>query len=363
MAAVYLAHDIRHARDVALKVLLPEVADSVGPDRFLREIRLAARLSHPHILPLFDSGEANGLLFYVMPNVEGASLRERLDRDGRLPVDDALRLIRELADALDYAHRHDVVHRDMKPENVMLHEGHALVADFGIGKALSEADDRLFTQMGVSVGTPAYMSPEQAAGDAIDGRTDIYSLGCVLYELLTGEPPFTGATAQAVIAKRFAQTPADVSALREGVPRSVGAIVARMLARAPQDRFATGGQILAALSQNEPSRPFDHPEKSIAVLPFANMSTDPENEFFAEGITEEILNALAHIADLRVAGRTSSFSFKGKNADLRTIGAQLGVRTVLEGSVRRAGKRVRISAQLINVADGYNLWSERYDRE
>ena len=259
------------------------------------------------------------------------------------------------------------MHRDIKPENIMLHEGHALVADFGIGKALSDAEDHGFTHTGTIVGTPAYMSPEQAAGEPVDGRSDLYSLGCVLYEMLVGERPFTGPTAQAVIAKRYVQTPADVSALREAVPRPVARTVRQALARTPIDRFHTGAALAAALTEVEsappPSARPAAPEKSIAVLPFASLSTDPENEFFADGITEEILNALSQIAELRVAGRTSSFSFKGKHQDLRQIGDALNVRTVLEGSVRRAGNRVRITAQLVDVADGYHLWSERYDRE
>lgn len=377
MATVFLARDLRHERRVAIKVLHPDIAHSVGAERFLQEIRLAARLSHPHILPLFDSGEAAGLLFFVMPNVEGASLRDRLNAVGKLPIDDAVRITREVAEALDHAHRHGVVHRDIKPENIMLHEEHALVADFGVGKALSTDDGNpppgakggasALTELGVMVGTPAYMSPEQATGDAVDGRSDIYSLGCVLYEMLTGEQPFTGATVQAVIAKRFMQTPADVTALREGVPRNVARAVQKALARTPIDRFETGRAFAAALAEREDPaarvRGARAPEKSIAVLPFANMSADPENEFFADGITEEILNALSQIGDLRVAGRTSAFSFKGKNQDLRVIGEQLNVGTVLEGSVRRAGNRVRITAQLIDVTDGYHLWSERYDRE
>ncbi|HUR91034.1 MAG TPA: protein kinase [Gemmatimonadaceae bacterium] len=361
MATVYLAHDERHGRSVALKLLRREIAQSIGAERFLREIRLAAKLSHPHILPLFDSGEVDGTLYYVMPSVEGQSLRERITREGKLPVEDAVRIAREVADALDYAHRHGVVHRDIKPENIMLHEEHAMVADFGIGKALSEVEADAFTATGSTVGTPAYMSPEQAAGDAVDGRSDLYSLGCVFYEMLVGEQPFTGPTVQAVIAKRFAQTPADVCQLREGVTRPIAAAVARSLARDPVDRFDTGAAVIAALMQ--PVTRSEAPDKSIAVLPFANMSADKENEFFADGITEEILNALAQIPELRVAGRTSSFSFKGTNADLRVIGDKLGVRNVLEGSVRKSGSRVRITAQLIDVADGYHLWSERYDRE
>jgi serine/threonine protein kinase/tetratricopeptide (TPR) repeat protein len=363
MATVYLANDTRHDRKVALKVLHPDIAQTLGAERFLREIRLAAKLSHPHILPLFDSGEANGYLYYVMPNAEGSSLRDRIRNEGKLPIEDALKLVCEVADALDYAHRQGVVHRDIKPENIMLHDRHAMVADFGIGKALSAVDDQVFTQTGFSVGTPAYMSPEQAAGDAVDGRSDLYSLSCVLYEILTGEPPFTGATAQAVIAKRFVQTPADVSALREGVSRPVASALRRALAREPLDRFDSGASFVSALSQAEPKIHNESPDKSIAVLPFANMSADPENEFFADGITEEILNSLAQIPGLHVVGRTSAFSFKGKNVDLRVIGDMLNVRTVLEGSVRRSGNRVRIAAQLIDIVNGYQLWAERYDRE
>lgn len=364
MATVYLAHDIRHDRSVAIKVLRSDVAQTIGADRFLREIQLAARLNHPNILALFDSGHTDDTLFYVMPVVEGQSLRDRMTRERMLPVDEAVRIATEVAGALDYAHRHGVVHRDIKPENILFQEGHALVADFGIGKALSAVEGETFTQTGASVGTPAYMSPEQAAGDSVDGRSDIYSLGCVLYEMLVGEQPFTGPTVQAVIAKRFVQTPADVAALREGVPRPVARAVQRALARTPIDRYETGALFVTSLGEIEATVARNTaPEKSLAVLPFVNISADPENEFFADGITEEILNALATIPDLRVAGRTSSFSFKGKNAELKSIGDALNVRTVLEGSVRRSGQRVRITAQLSDVTDGFRMWSERYDRE
>ena len=353
MATVFLAHDLKHDRKVALKALRPEVAQTLGAERFLQEIRLAAKLTHPHILPLYDSGDARGLLFFVMPNAEGSSLRDRLDAAGKLPIDEAVRITQEVAGALDYAHRHGVVHRDIKPENIMLHEGHALVADFGIGKAFGTVDAAKFTEAGALVGTPAYMSPEQAAGEAIDGRSDIYSLGCVLYELLSGEPPFTGRTAQAVIAKRFVQTPADVSALRDGVSRSVARALQKTLARTPIDRFETASQFAAALGERDEvrsnSRTHAPSDKSIAVLPFANLSADPENEFFADGVTEEIVNALSQVGELRVAGRTSSFSFKGKNQDLRAIGEQLNVRTVLEGSIRRAGKRIDLGASVIDI--------------
>jgi serine/threonine protein kinase len=367
MATVYLAQDLKHDRTVALKVLRPDVAQAVGTERFLQEIHLAARLSHPHILPLFDSGEAAGFLFYVMPNAQGQSVRDQLDQQGPLPVEMAVRITQEVAEALDHAHRHGVVHRDIKPENIMLHEGHALVADFGIGKAIGAVEGEAFTQTGATVGTPAYMSPEQAAGETIDGRSDLYALGCVLYEMLAGEPPFTGPTVQAVIAKRFVQTPADLTALREGVPRPVARSVQKALARTPIDRFETGTQFAAALAEVETptvaAAAPAAPEKSIAVLPFANLSTDPENEYFADGVTEEILNALSQVAELRVAGRMSSFSLKGKHQDLKAIGEQLHVRHVLGGSVRRAGKRVRITAQLVDATDGYHIWSEKYDRE
>ncbi len=240
MATVYLAHDVRHDRQVAVKVLRPELSLELGADRFVREIHLAARLNHPHIMPLFDSGEAGGFLYYVMPVVEGESLRERLQQAKRLPVEDATQIAQEVADALDYAHRHGVVHRDIKPENILLQDGHAVVADFGIGKAVSAAAQgaAALTRTGVTVGTPAYMSPEQAAGDeAIDGRSDLYSLGCVLYEMLAGEPPFTGPTAQAVIAAHLTATPRPLAELRSDTPPWVADAIARALAKDPNARF------------------------------------------------------------------------------------------------------------------------------
>src|SRR6266536_65096 len=206
MATVYLAQDSKHDRTVALKVLHPDLAASLGPERFLREIKLAARLNHPHILPLFDSGTVDGLLYYVMPYVEGESLRERLDREQQIPVDEAVRHTRSIASALDYAHRQKIVHRDIKPENVMLYEGEAMVMDFGIAKAVSAASNEILTQTGMMVGTPAYVSPEQAAGETnLDGQSDQYSLACVLYEMLAGERPFSGSTAALVMSKRFTE--------------------------------------------------------------------------------------------------------------------------------------------------------------
>ena len=373
MATVYLAQDLKHDRVVALKVLHPELAASLGPDRFLREIKLAARLNHPHILPLFDSGEANGFLYYVMPYVEGESLRERLDRERQLPIDEAVHHGRSIASALDYAHRQNIVHRDIKPENVMIYEGEAMVMDFGIAKALSAAGNETLTQTGMMVGTPAYVSPEQAAGEVnLDGRSDQYSLACVLYEMLTGERAFTGPTAQAVMSKRFTETVKPVRSLRPSVSENVERALTKAMSTDSSLRYKSSALFAQALASTSATTPTDtatlpqqtvSAAKSVAVLPFANMSNDPDNEYFADGMAEEIINALSKIQSLRVASRTVSFALKGKNEDLGDVGRKLHVSTVLDGSVRRMGNRLRITAQLVNVADGYQLWSDRYDRE
>ena len=254
MATVYLARDIRHRRPVALKVLHPELGAVLGTERFLREVETAAGLQHPHILPVFDSGEAAGRLWYTMPYVEGESLRDRLVREVQLPVEDAVRLTREVAEALDYAHRHGVVHRDIKPDNILLTEGHASVADFGIAKAVSTAGGEALTQTGTAVGTPAYMSPEQASpGAPLDGRSDVYSLGCVLYEMLAGEPPFTGPSSQAIIARHCADPPRSIRVVRPGVPLAVERAVERALAKVAADRFQTAGEFARCLATPEVS--------------------------------------------------------------------------------------------------------------
>ncbi|HYN82462.1 MAG TPA: protein kinase [Gemmatimonadaceae bacterium] len=373
MATVYLAQDCKHERLVALKVLHPDLAASLGPERFLREIKLAARLNHPHILPLHDSGEAEGFLYYVMPYVEGESLRERLDRERQLPIDEAVHHARSIASALDYAHRQNIVHRDIKPENVMLYEGEAMVMDFGIAKAVSSAGSDTLTQTGMMVGTPAYVSPEQAAGETnLDGRSDQYSLACMLYEMLSGERAFIGPTAQAVMAKRFTDTVRPLRSLRGSVPEPVERAVSKAMSTDVGDRYKTAAIFAQALASGTMATPTDtatmpqptvSAAKSIAVIPFANMSPDPENEYFTDGMAEEIINALTKIQSLRVASRTVSFALKGKNEDLGEVGRKLKVSTVLDGSVRKMGNRLRITAQLVNVADGYQLWSERYDRE
>jgi serine/threonine protein kinase/Flp pilus assembly protein TadD len=370
MATVYLATDVRHNRKVALKVLHPELSNSIGPDRFLREIELAARLNHPHIVPLFDSGEAGGYLYYVMPVVEGETLRDKLLRDGQIPVDEALQLVRGIAAALDYAHRQNIVHRDIKPENVMLQDGEAVVMDFGIGKAVSIAATDTLTQTGMVVGTPAYVSPEQAAGESkIDGRSDQYSLACVLYEMLSGKKPFTGPTAQSVISKRFTDPVPSLRAVFDKAPQEVETALLKALSKDATDRFATTAEFARALVASHLSTPDGSPlqqgsgTKSIAVLPFTNMSADPEGDFFADGIADEIITALSKVKALRVVSRTSSFTFKGKNDDIREIGRKLQVGTILEGSIRKAGKRLRLNAQLVSTTDSSQLWAERYDRE
>jgi serine/threonine-protein kinase len=365
MATVYLATDRKHDREVALKVLRPDLAAVLGAERFLQEIRITARLDHPHILTLIDSGGSDSFLWYVLPYVRGESLRARLNREKQIPVEVAISLGLQVAGALDYAHRHGVIHRDVKPENILLHEGEAMVTDFGIALAVREAGGARLTETGLSLGTPHYMSPEQASGEQdLDARSDVYSLGAVVYEMLAGEPPHTGPTVPVIIAKLLSQPPTPLRLVRATVPEGISQTVAKSLAKAPSDRFATALQFAQALEKPAPSSSAGQGQglKSIAVLPFTDMSAEHGNEYFCEGMAEEIINALTSLDALRVAARTSSFAFKGQNVDARTIGQRLDVAAILEGSVRRAGDRLRITAQLINVTDGYHLWSQRYDR-
>lgn len=281
-------------------------------------------------------------------------------------MDNAARIASEVADALDYAHRHDVVHRDIKPENILLHEGHALVADFGVGKAIAAAthDTGVLTQIGLTVGTPAYMSPEQAAAEPVDGRSDLFSLGCVLYEMLTGEVAFEAASVPATIAKRFIHTPPAVTQQREDVPTALSEAVARLLAKEPADRHANGAEVARELRTPSASVPASPRQEvagnGVAVLPFTNMSTDTENEYFSDGLTEEIITDLARVSALRVTSRTSSQQYKGSTLTARAIGRALGVRHILTGSVRRAGNALRISAQLIDAVDDRQCWAEKY---
>ncbi len=416
-AVVYLAQDRKHDRPVAIKMLDAGPGAAAATERFLREIRLAARLTHPHIVPVHDSGAVGGSLYFVMPYIPGESLRARLEREGALPVPDALRIAADVAAALAYAHRAGVVHRDVKPENVLLHEGEALVADFGIARALSGAGSERLTRTGRAIGTPAYFSPEQASGEPeVDGRTDVFSLGCVVYEMLAGSPPFTGPTTESVIARRFLGPPPPVRERRPDVPTWVADALARALAESPRDRssaeeFAaelTAGwaRVWAAAAGDGdapggprpaiavPDRPasaavvaahgtvsYERPQspapgaagapraqrpRAVAVLPFADLSAVREGrdgEYFGDGMAEEVINALAYVAELHVASRTSAFAYKGASRDVRRIGAELGVDLVLEGSVRRSGSRLRVSAQLVDVRTGYQRWAARYDRD
>jgi len=360
MATVYLADDVKHHRLVAVKVLRPELAASIGAERFLREVEIAARLNHPHILALYDSGEAGGCLFYVMPHIKGESLRAKLEREKQLPVEEALAITRQVASALSHAHAHQVIHRDIKPENILLHEGEAMVADFGIALAVNAAADSRVTQTGFAVGTPEYMSPEQGAGEpTLDARSDVYSLACVLYEMLAGEPPYTGPTARALIAKVMVDPVPAVRRLRPTVPPGVDQALRTALAKAPADRFASMTAFADALAApaREPRPP------SVAVLPFRNLSADPENEYFADGITEDVIAHLSKVRALKVISRSSVMPFKQREQSLKEIAARLEAATLLDGSVRRAGDRVRIVAQLVDAETDRHLWAETYDRQ
>jgi eukaryotic-like serine/threonine-protein kinase len=406
MATVYLARDRRHDRDVAVKVLDQAITPG-GAERFLREIRIAAKLTHPHVLSVHDSGETDGVLYYVMPYVEGETLRTRLAREGALPIGDAVRLMRELADALAYAHGHGVMHRDLKPENVLLSAGHAVVADFGIAKALAAAtqggDAPLagLTSTGVAIGTPAYMAPEQAVGDAtMDHRADLYSLGVMSYEMLTGNHPFAGRTARAIAAAHLTETPAPLFERRKDVPPVLAAIVMRLLAKDPADRPQTADEVVRALDAM-PTTSIQAVRgrrdvrfgimiaaaliivaaiggytwwrgraavtavpaaiHAVAVLPFVNTSGSPDDDYFSDGLTDELAHALSRVPGLRLAGRTSSYAFKGKSVPATEMGKALGVGAIVEGTVRRAGDRLRVTTQLVSAVDGTVLWDSVYE--
>jgi serine/threonine-protein kinase len=368
MATVYLAHDARHDRPVALKVIRDALSATLGPDRFLQEIRTTARLQHPHILPLLDSGEVGGRLFYVMPYVAGETLRARLDREKTVPLADVARLAAQLASALGYAHRHGVVHRDIKPENILLNDGLPLVADFGIALAVQQAAGDRLTATGGPIGTPAYMSPEQivGAGD-VDARTDQYSLACVVFEAIAGRPPYRGATSFAVAS---AHVTAPVPALTSDagpVPPAVVDVVRRALAKSPSDRFQGVADFAAALASAVDAARIATPApagapagKSIVVLPFDNLSPDPGDAYLADGLTEELTADLARVRALRVTARNSAIAAKARTRDVRALATLLGTRYVLEGSVRRAGAALRITAQLIDGTTDAHLWSEKY---
>jgi serine/threonine-protein kinase len=406
MGLVFLAHDLRHDRPVALKVLRPELANAIGSERFLREIQVSARLLHPNILPLFDSGAANGSLYYAMPYAEGESLRSRLEREGQLPIVDALQVTRDVADALGYAHSLGVVHRDIKPENILLSEGHALVADFGIARAVTAAGGATLTGTGLALGTPAYMSPEQASGEGrLDGRADEYSLACVLYEMLVGEPPFTGPSAQAVLARHSVDPVPRLRTVRDTVPEVVEQLVTKALAKVPADRFPTVGQFADALSAagsahpagvaksarswrsvalsvfallallgvawtlaqrfGGSSTPLTGPHPMIVVLPFENLGP-PSEMYFAEGLTDEITSRIGENSGLAVISRASAMNYSVRRTTIKRIARELNVHYVLGGSIRidrrpDGSGAVRVTPELTRVSDERLMWSGRYD--
>ncbi|HZN97899.1 MAG TPA: serine/threonine-protein kinase, partial [Gemmatimonadales bacterium] len=401
MATVYLAQDCRHHRPVAIKVLHPELAQALGSDRFLHEIEIIARLQHPHILPLHDSGEGDGLLYYVMPYVAGESLRNRLTRERQLPLDEALEIARQVASALAYAHSHGVVHRDIKPENILLTDDQAIVADFGIAWAVGQSGGERLTETGLTLGTPAYMSPEQAAGERhLDGRSDIYSLACIVYEMLAGEPPFTGPTAQAVIAKRFGGPPPRLHVIREGVPEVVERAIDHAFAKAPADRFSTALQFSAALSAPAGafSRPASDPRVQrkrrrrrllilgltgvgvagaaalgtllirqtdprsldanlIAVAPFDVF--DPELGLWREGLVDILSRTLDGAGTLRaVSPRVAIRRWNGRAepAEAKVLGRRTGAGLVVFGQLVESGPdSVRLTATLLDVGGNRSL--------
>jgi serine/threonine protein kinase/tetratricopeptide (TPR) repeat protein len=372
MSRVFVAEERALARRVVVKVLSPDLAAGVSAERFRREILLTARLQHPHIVPVLSTGEMNGLPFYTMPFVEGESLRVWLVRSGPMPVVDTVRIVRDVARALDFAHGHGVVHRDIKPENVLLAGDSATVTDFGISKALDAArapgHTGTLTELGFAVGTPQYMAPEQISADPdVDHRADLYSLGCVAYEMLVGEPPFAGVGPTALLRAHLVQNPELVTAKRADVPEALCMLIAGLLAKEPANRPPSARDVLAMLDGagmtpggNVSSVSLPGEMKSVAVLPFTNMSANPESEHFADGLTDEIITDLSMLKTLRVISRQSAMRLKGTDKDVRTIARELGTRYVLTGGIRTAGPNLRVTAQLIDATADAPLWADKY---
>ena len=394
MATVYLAEDLKHRRKVAVKVLKPALAASLGVERFVREIEIAANLSHPHILPLFDSGEADGFLYYVMPHVQGESLRDRLERQGKLPVEEAVRFTDQIASALAYAHERGVVHRDIKPGNILLAGDQAIVADFGIARAVEAAGGPGLTVTGLAIGTPAYMSPEQALGtEAVDARTDVYALGCVVYEMVSGGLPFQGSTPQAVLAMQAADRVPSLRKSDPGIPVFLERAVARALATDPGDRFASAAEFAQALTtgtvvprvrarraRQRVARALagvaavavlvfgvwavtkareEPPIQRLAVLPLADLTNDPEQEYLVAGVHEALITELGRLG-LSVTARATMARYRGTDKPIREIARELGVDAVIEGSLYRAGDSLEIAARLYG-RDEEELWRGTYD--
>jgi serine/threonine-protein kinase len=409
MATVFLAQDEKHHRRVAVKVMSPDLASALTGDRFQREIEVAARLTHPHVLPLHDSGEAGGLLYYVMPYIEGETLRGRLEREGPLPLQDALRIVRQVADALDYAHRAGIVHRDIKPENLLFAEGHALVSDFGVARVVAAVGDERLTTTGLSIGTPAYMSPEQTAGAvAPDARSDIYSLACVAYEMLGGAPPFTGPNAQAVMARHAMDAVPSVRTIRPTVPEEVDRVLEKALAKVPADRYATPVQFADALERAFASGASQPPTASglplgrgrlrraglvgaatvllllvlasarswlgersearlgsIAVLPFDNLAGDSTQQYLVEGLQNALVGALGEAGALRVIwaqSRAMRDRLQQRGLSNAELARELRADGVVNASVLRTGDSIQVQVRLFR-AEGQLAWAQAFDSE
>jgi eukaryotic-like serine/threonine-protein kinase len=418
MATVFLAKDIRHDREVAIKVLHPELSASIGAERFEREIKLSAKLQHPHILGLIDSGEADGLLYYVMPFVKGEALRDRLDREGQLPIEDAIQIALETADALGYAHAHDIIHRDIKPENILLSGGHALVADFGIARAATEAGAQKLTQTGMAVGTPVYMAPEQSVGDAVGPTSDLYSLGCVLYEMLAGEPPFTAKNPQALMARHAMEAVPSIRIVRNTVPEEVEDTIFAAMAKVPADRpqnaaqfaemlgmplgatasrranirttasrrvptgahrmlemqvpwwrkplvlaagavlvLAVGTTAYLALRKSGPAAVSDPKVRKIAVLFFEDQSRDKQLGYLADGLTDALIGTLSAVSDLEVRSRDAVTPFRNSSVSLDSIGRALDVGTIVRGSAEPEGDKIRVSFHVVDAVSASDMSS------
>jgi len=379
MSHVFLVADAALARRIVVKILPPNPNAKVDAERFKREIQIAARLQHPCIVPVLTTGFMEEVPYYTMPFVAGESLRSKLATGQLLPLPRAVRVLRDIASAIAHAHEHGVAHRDLKPDNVLLSSGYAVVTDFGIAKAVSSSrgeDDPELTSRGMTVGTPAYMAPEQATADpAADHRVDVYAFGVMAYEILTGHRPFIGRKAQELLVAHITKTPAPITDRRLDLPPTLSMLVMQCLAKSASDRPSatdvvdTLDRVASALgagtgsSSSTTPTPSSAALPSIAVLPFVNLTGNVDNDYLADGIAEEILNALARLRTMHVAARGSSFAFRGSNVDVRAVGEKLGVRSVLEGSVRKSGNRLRVTVQLADAASGFQLWSERYDRE
>ena len=371
MSRVFIAEERALGRRVVVKVLSPDLAAGVNVERFRREIQLTARLQHPHIVPILSAGEMDGLPFYTMPFVEGESLRIRLVRTGAMPIAHVVNILRDVARALDFAHEKGIVHRDIKPDNILLAGESATVTDFGIAKAIAASrlgDDDALTQLGIALGTPQYMAPEQIAADPdIDHRADLYSLGCVAYEMLAGETPFAGLAPAALFKAHLLEQPARITTKRADVPEMLDIVVSQSLAKDPALRPSSAREVLALLDRTSTAVGAStaaavaaREALTIVVLPFTNLDADAEGEHFVDGLTDEVITDLSMLKLLRVTSRQSAMRLKGSDKDVRTIARELGTRYVLTGGVRRSGTSLRVTAQLVDAASDTQLWAEKY---